>query len=46
MVITPLEPVNPLIQEGKKVVDFKLKQSEKQNVVGDVPSLQQYEDRL
>ena len=37
---------NPLIQEGKKVVDFKLKQSEKQNVVGDVPSLQEYEDRL
>ena len=37
---------NPLIEEGKIVKDFKLKQSEKQNVVGDVPSLSLYEDRL
>ena len=37
---------NELIAKGKIVKDFKLKQSEKQNVVGDVPSLSQYEDRL
>ena len=37
---------NPLIKEGKIFKDFKLKQSEKQNVVGDVPSLSEYEDRL
>ena len=37
---------NPLIQEGKIFKDFKLKQSEKQNVVGDVPSLSQYENKL
>jgi NDP-sugar pyrophosphorylase family protein len=37
---------NPLIEEGKILKDFKLKQSEKQNVVGDVPSLSLYEDRL
>ena len=37
---------NQMIEEGKIIKDFKLKQSEKQNVVGDVPSLAQYEDRL
>ena len=38
---------NPLIkQKGMIFRDFKLKQSEKQNVVGDVPSLAFYEDRL
>lgn len=37
---------NELIQAGKIVKDYKLKQSEKQNVVGDIPSLKEYEDRL
>ena len=37
---------NDLLDRGYEVLDFKLKQDEKQHVVGDVPSLSQYEDRL
>ncbi len=37
---------NDLLDRGYEVLDFKLKQSEKQHVVGDVPSLKEYETRL
>tara|TARA_A100001201_G_scaffold103667_1_gene88939 strand:- start:2606 stop:3337 length:732 start_codon:yes stop_codon:yes gene_type:complete len=37
---------NDLIDRGYIIHDFKLKQSEKQHVVGDLPSLKQYEDKL
>ena len=37
---------NQLIEAGKIVKDYKLKQSEKQNVLSDIPSLKEYEDKL
>ena len=36
---------NDLLDRGYEVLDFKLKQSEKQHVVGDVPSLKEYETK-